>query len=160
MINFAVAARLVRLQERVRWGTIEAEKTNPGHKSGEAWTQLSFVLPGMFADDRGPYWEVSVYSYVLGPNRQHRWQGGTAAEALALAERDVETWVVPFEVAAFEKTMLGDDGDDWTRPPPRAPKDDPQDQSVGPDDFADHFPDAGKSRKRRKKPKDDDEIAF
>lgn len=112
MMNFDEAARLVRLQERVRWGTIEALKTDGHHKSAEAHVELHYVLPGMFSDSQRPYWAVSIYSYVLGPNRNHSWQGASASEALALAERDVRTWVMKYETAAFERAMGVHDADD------------------------------------------------
>lgn len=137
-MDFDSAARLVRLRERVRWGTLEALKADGIHKSDEAHVELSYVLPGMFCDDQRPYWTVSVYSYVLGPRRNHVWQGVTTSEALALAERDVATWVAKYEMAAFERAMMAPDAEDdeHCRPAKRLPDGQAMDHSAEDDDIS------------------------
>lgn len=102
MIMFDEAARLVRLQERLAWATREALKEDGHHKSDEAMVEVIFALPGMFHDDKAPYWRISVYSYVLGPRRNHDFLGKSLAEALAVAESAVSSWVEPYEFRQFE----------------------------------------------------------
>ncbi len=117
-MKFDEAARLVRLQERVKWATREALKEDSHHKSSEAAVSLSFCLPSMFADDQRPCWHIEIYSYVLGEHRNHQWIAATVPEALALAEADVDKWVFPYEMRAFERDVVGDAPDDGPMDPP------------------------------------------
>lgn len=104
-MSFDEAARVVRLRERVIWATREALKADGLHKSSEAHTSVSFNLPSMFDDDKSHYWGVEIYSYVIGPSRNHSWFGKTLAEALAKAEAAVDKWCFRYEMQAFERSV-------------------------------------------------------
>ena len=110
-MNFDEAARFVRLREKVIWGTREAMKRDGHHKFSEAHASVSFNLPSMFDDDQQPYWGVEIYSYVLGPSRNHSWFGKSLPEALAKAEAAIEKWRLGYEMDA-----LTDDGDGEDNP--------------------------------------------
>lgn len=105
MMDFDTAFRAARLQELVKWGTLEAMKEDGNHKSSEAYMEIGYCLPGMFSDDNHPYWQVQIYSYVLGPNRMHSWTGKTLDAALALAEAAVENWTMEYKMKAFDRDM-------------------------------------------------------
>jgi hypothetical protein len=105
MMRFDEAVRAARLQELVKWGTLEAMKEDGLHKSSEAYMEIGYCLPGMFSDDQRPYWQVQVYSYVLGPNRMHSWTGQSLDAALALAEAAVEEWTREYKFKAFQRDM-------------------------------------------------------
>ena len=105
--------RLVKLQERVRRSTLTALKEDGHHKSSEATVSAELTLPGMFSDDQEPYWTVMVWSYVLGPERQHTWSASSLSEALALAEADVTKWCFSWEMKEFESAFDG-----WPDPQP------------------------------------------
>ena len=105
MMDFDTAFRAARLQELVKWGTREAMKEDGHHKSSEAYMEIGYCLPGMFSDEQAPYWQVQIYSYVLGPNRMHSWTGKTLDAAMALAESAVDDWVEQYRLKAFERDM-------------------------------------------------------
>lgn len=105
MISFDEAFRAARLQELVKWGTLEAMKEDGHHKSSEAYMEIGYCLPGMFSNDDRPYWQVQIYSYVLGPSRMHSWTGKTLDAALALAEAEVEKWTQEYKFKAMERDM-------------------------------------------------------
>lgn len=113
MIGFDEAARLVRLQERVKAATLHELRKDGHHKSGEAHVSLAFNLPAMFADDQRPYWSIEVFSYVLcDVGRSQTWTGHTAAEAIAKAEDGVGKWCLMPEMEQFEAFMGGQDAPD------------------------------------------------
>ncbi len=114
MLSFDEAFRVARLQELVRWGTLEAMKEDGHHKSSEAYMEIGYCLPGMFSNDDRPYWQVQIYSYVLGPNRMHSWTGKTLDAAIALAEADVGKWTDEYKFRAFARDMnkMEQQGDD------------------------------------------------
>lgn len=105
MMSFDEALRASRLQERVKWGTIEAMKEDGHHKSSEAYMEIGYCLPGMFSNDSAPYWQVQIYSYVLGPERMHSWTATTLDGALAKAEEAVDDWVKEYEFKAMTRDM-------------------------------------------------------
>lgn len=109
--------RLVKLQERVRRSTLTALKDDGHHKSSEAMVSAELTLPGMFSNDREPYWTVMVWSYVLGPHRSHTWSAATLPEALAQAESDVAKWCFGYEMREFELALGG--------PPDPSPDEEP-----------------------------------
>lgn len=114
MMDFDSAFRAARLQELVKWGTLEAMKEDGHHKSSEAYMEIGYCLPGMFSDERAPFWQVQIYSYVLGPNRMHSWTGKTLDAAMALAEAAVDYWVQEYRFKAFDRDMekmMGSEGD-------------------------------------------------
>ena len=92
MINFEIAQRLVRIQERLRSATYHELRKDNYHKSSEGAVSLSFDLPPVVGDERNPSWTVSVYSYVLGPDRTHDFFGDSALEAISKAEDAVSIW--------------------------------------------------------------------
>ena len=102
-MNFDTAFRAAKLQELVKWGTLEAMKEDGHHKSSEAYMEIGYCLPGMFSNDPNPYWQVQIYSYVLGPNRMHSWTGKTLDAALALAEAAVEDWTQEYKFKAMDQ---------------------------------------------------------
>lgn len=106
MIDFDCSFRVARLQELVKWGTLEALKEDGHHKSSEAYMEVGYCLPGMFSDDQHPYWQVTIYSYVLGPDRMHSsWTGKSLDAALALAEAAVNEWTSEYKFKAFARDM-------------------------------------------------------
>jgi hypothetical protein len=105
MMDLDTAFRAARLQELVKWGTLEAMKDDGHHKSSEAYMEIGYCLPGMFSDDQRPYWQVQIYSYVLGPNRMHSWTGKTLDAALALAEAAVDDWTREYKFRALDRDM-------------------------------------------------------
>lgn len=105
MISFDEAFRAARLQELVKWGTLEAMKEDGHHKSSEAYMEVGYCLPGMFSNDDRPYWQVQIYSYVLGPSRMHSWTGKTLDAAMALAEDAVKEWTDEYKFKAFARDM-------------------------------------------------------
>lgn len=105
MMDFDAAFRAARLQELVKWGTLEAMKDDSMHKSSEAYMEIGYCMPGMFSDGQQPYWQVQIYSYVLGPNRMHSWTGKTLGEAMSKAEDAVEQWTMEYKMRAFERDM-------------------------------------------------------
>lgn len=114
MMDFDTAFRAARLRELVKWGTLEAMKEDGHHKSSEAYMEIGYCIPGMFADNDAPYWQVQIYSYVLGPNRMHSWTGKTLDAAMALAEAAVEEWTEEYRFAAMNRDMekmMGSEGD-------------------------------------------------
>lgn len=104
-MSFDEAFRTARLQERVKWGTLEAMKEDGHHKSSEAYMEIGYCLPGMFSNDNAPYWQVQIYSYVLGPNRVHSWTSSSLDGALAKAEEAVDEWVKDYEFKAMTRDM-------------------------------------------------------
>lgn len=123
MLNFDEAFRVARLQELVKWGTHEAMKEDGHHKSSEAYMEIGYCLPPMFSDDQHPYWQVQIYSYVLGPNRMHSWTGKTLDAAMALAEAAVDEWTREYKMRAFDRDMNNvvaneEDADDDIPAPP------------------------------------------
>lgn len=121
-MDFDCAFRAAKLQELVKWGTLEALKEDGHHKSSEAYMEVGYCLPPMFSNDQHPYWQVQIYSYVLGPNRMHSWTGKTLDATLALAEAAVEEWVADYKFKAFardmEKMEAPDEGADEQIPEP------------------------------------------
>lgn len=120
-MDFDTAVRIARLQELVKWGTREAMKEDGHHKSSEAYMEIGYCLPGMFADDERPYWQVQIYSYVLGPHRMHSWTGKTLDSALTLAEAAVDKWTEEYRHRAFERDMaklMGEERDIEDQIPP------------------------------------------
>lgn len=114
MMDFDTAIRIAKLQELVKWGTLEALKEDGCHKSSEAYMEIGYCLPGMFSDDERSYWQVQIYSYVLGPNRMHSWTGKSLDAALALAEAAVGEWTYEYKMRAFDRDMskmMGPEGD-------------------------------------------------
>ena len=113
MMSFDEAARLVRLQERLRNATYhEIRKADGGHKSSEGALSLAFCLPPVVGDRADPYWAVEAYSYLLCPDgRTGTWTGKTAAEAIAKAEDAIENWCFPSEMEQFGQ-MMGEPSDD------------------------------------------------
>jgi hypothetical protein len=105
MMDFDAAVRVARLQELVKWGTMESLKEDGHHKSSEGYMEIGYCLPPMFSDDQRPYWQVKIYSYVLGPSRMHSWTGKTLDAALALAEAAVEEWTEEHRMRAFSRDM-------------------------------------------------------
>lgn len=105
MMDFDAAFRAARLQELVKWGTLEAMKEDGHHKSSEGYMEIGYCMPGMFSDGQAPYWQVQIYSYVLGPNRMHSWTGKSLDAALALAEAAVEEWTQDYKFKAFDRDM-------------------------------------------------------
>lgn len=114
MMNFDEAARLVRLQERVRNATYHEMRKDGHHKSSEGAVELGFHLPPVVGDRRDPYWSVEVYSYLLCPDgRTGQWTGNTAAEAIAKAEDAINLWCMGAEMEQFGSLMgMGTDGDE------------------------------------------------
>lgn len=115
MIGFEEAARLVRLQERLRNATYHEMTKDGHHKSSEGAVELGFHLPPVVGDRRDPYWSVEVYSYLLCPDgRTGQWTGNTAAEAIAKAEDAVGLWCMGPEMEQFGKAMgiVDDEGED------------------------------------------------
>lgn len=112
MIAFEEAARLVRLQERIKSATLHELKKDGHHKSSEAAMSISFSLPAMFADDQRPYWAVEAYSYILCPQgRSDTWIGRSASEAISKAEDAVSQWCMSSEMEQFGELFgMGDDG--------------------------------------------------
>lgn len=109
MLSFDETRRIIQLRERVRTSTYEAMKGDGHHKSGEGSVSVSFCLPNIFDGDT-PSWLVGVYSYVLGPNRNHIFHGKTLPEALAKAEDAVGEWCMPWEMRMFEREAGIEDG--------------------------------------------------
>lgn len=105
MLNFDTAFRAARLQELVKWATLEAMKEDGHHKSSEAYMEIGYCMPGMFSDGECPYWQVQIYSYVLGPNRMHSWTGKSLDAALALAEDAVADWTQEYKFKAMDREM-------------------------------------------------------
>lgn len=67
--------------------------------------EIGYCLPGMFSNNERPYWQVQIYSYVLGTSRMHSWTGKTLDAALALAEAAVEEWTEEYKMKAFDRDM-------------------------------------------------------
>ena len=110
MMAFDEAARLVRLQERIKAATLHELRKDGHHKSSEAHVSISFNLPAMFADDQRPYWEVEAWSYVLcDEGRSGSWRAHSAAEAIAKAEDAVGKWCLMPEMEQFGAFMEGID---------------------------------------------------
>jgi hypothetical protein len=108
--------RVCELRSRVIRATLAALKKDGHHKSSEAATEITMTLPNMFAEDRRPSWTVSIYSYVLGPSRNHDWHGQTLDEAIVQAEVAVNEWCFKFEMEEFAG-VFGDPADDEGIPP-------------------------------------------
>lgn len=104
-MDFDGAFRAARLQELVKWGTLEAMKEDGHHKSSEAYMEIGYCLPGMFSNNEQPYWQVQIYSYVLGPNRVHSWTASTLDGALAKAEEAVGEWTQEYKFKAMTRDM-------------------------------------------------------
>lgn len=105
MMDFDSAFRAARLQELVKWATLEALKEDGHHKSSEGYMEIGYCLPGMFSNNELPYWQVQIYSYVLGPSRMHSWTGATLDAAMALAEAAVKEWTEEYKMKAFTRDM-------------------------------------------------------
>jgi hypothetical protein len=93
---------------------MEAMKEDGHHKSSEAYMEIGYCMPGMFSDSQEPYWQVQIYSYVLGPNRMHSWTGKSLDAALALAEAAVDDWTQEYKFKAMDRDMaqmMGSEGD-------------------------------------------------
>lgn len=119
-MNLDVALRLTNLRARVITATREALKEDGHHKSSEGATELTVSLPSMFSDDQRPTWTVSIYSYVLGPNRTHDWHGASPEEAISKAEDAVDEWCRPLEMKAFAEAMgltADEPGEDYYETP-------------------------------------------
>jgi hypothetical protein len=97
--------RISEIRSRVIRATYEAFREDGYHKSSEGACEVALCLPNMFEADQRPSWTVSVYSYVLGPNRNHNWMGATLDEALVQAELAVKEWCFPYERRVMEKAM-------------------------------------------------------
>lgn len=110
-MNFDDAARLVRLQERLRNATFHEMKKDGHHKSSEGAVTLAFHLPPVVGDRANPYWSVEAYSYLLCPDgRSQSWTGNSAAEAIAKAEDAVGLWCMDSEMEQFGAAMgMGED---------------------------------------------------
>ena len=102
MIDFEISQRLVRMQERLRTATFHEIRDGGGHKRSEGAVSLAFCLPPVVGDREAPHWEVAVYSYVLGPDRNHLFTATSALEAIAKAEDAVATWCARPEMEMFE----------------------------------------------------------
>lgn len=111
MINFEIAQRIARMQERLRSATYHEIRKDGGHKSSEGAISIAFCLPPVVSDERSPYWTVEVYSYVLGPNRNHTFIGNSALEALSKAEDAVAKWCFSAEMEMFEYRFNPPSGD-------------------------------------------------
>ena len=108
MIDFEIAQRLVRMQERLRSATWHMIRQDGHCKSGEGEVTLSFIMPPVVGDDRTPFWRVQVYSYLLCPDaRSEIWDGKTALEAISKAEDAVRVWCMGAEMEMFEQGMEG-----------------------------------------------------
>jgi len=106
MMAFDEAARLVRLQERLRNATYHEMRKDGGHKSSEGAVSLVFHLPPVVGDSADPYWTVEAYSYLLCPDgRSGMWTGRSAAEAIAKAEDAIKLWCMPAEMEQFGALM-------------------------------------------------------
>lgn len=114
MMSFDEAARLVRMQERLRAATYHEMRKDGHHKSSEGAVSLSFHLPPVVGDKTAPYWSVEAYSYLLCPEgRSGSWTGNSAAEAIAKAEDAIELWCMPSEMEQFGALMgIQPDGDE------------------------------------------------
>jgi hypothetical protein len=113
MMTFDEAARLVRLQERLRNATYHEMRKDGHHKSSEGAVSLAFCLPPVVGDRADPYWAVEAYSYLLCPDgRTGTWTGKTAAEAIAKAEDAIEKWCFQSEMEQFGSMMSGPIPDD------------------------------------------------
>lgn len=103
MISFDEAARLVRVQERLRAATYHELNKEGCGKSSEGAMSISFNLPPVVGDERAPYWAVEAYSYLLNPDgRLAQWTGATAGEAIGKAEDAVKKWCFASEMEIFE----------------------------------------------------------
>ena len=113
MIDFDTAQRLIRMQERLRTATYHELRKEGGGKSSEGAISLSFCLPAVVSDERDPSWTIEVYSYILGPHRNHTFHGKTAAEAISKPEDAVSEWCFGTEMEMFEAayTSPGEDGE-------------------------------------------------
>lgn len=74
------------------------EQSDGTHKSAEAQIEVAAHFPNLFESDpyvgSGPtYWCISVYSYVLGPHRNHDFEGETYDEVYQQAYTAVKSWV-------------------------------------------------------------------
>ena len=102
MIDFETTQRLIRVQERVGRSTFHELRKDGHHKSSEGAVSITFSLPSVFEPNGKPTWTVEVYSYVLGPERNHSFHGSTAAEAVSKAEDAVAEWCFGSEMEMFE----------------------------------------------------------
>lgn len=105
MLTFEQGHRLARLQLHVIHWTREALKKDGLHKSSEGYVEIGYCLPGMFMDEQSPYYQLQVYSYVLGPNRMHMWTDATIDGVLARGEAAVHQWTKALQHDAFERDM-------------------------------------------------------
>lgn len=114
MMAFDEAARLVRLQERLRNATYHEMRKDGHHKSSEGAVSLSFHLPPVVGDREAPYWAVEAYSYLLCPEgRSASWSGASAAEAISKAEDAIRLWCMNSEMEQFGEQMgMTPDADD------------------------------------------------
>lgn len=113
MISFEDSIRLVRMQERVRNATYHEMRKDGHHKSSEGAVTLSFVLPPVVGDERDPYWNVEVYSYLLCPDARLKvFVGRSASEAISKAEDEIERWCTPSEMEQFTQRMGMSEDDD------------------------------------------------
>lgn len=101
MLDFEIAQRIARMQERIRSATFHEIRKDGAHKSAEGRVSLAFVLPPVVGDTREPEWLVEVFSYVLGPGRNHEFRGKSALEAIAKAEDAVADWCELSEMEIF-----------------------------------------------------------
>ena len=74
---------------------IETKKEDYYGKSGEGSISISTYYPNYWTSGdfyQPETFEVTVYSYVFGPNRNHEFSGRTLKEALIKAGKAVQEW--------------------------------------------------------------------
>lgn len=54
---------------------------------------FSIGLPNYF----DPNWTLGLDCYVIGPSRHYSWSGGTLAECVSSARKDIDEWCAEFD---------------------------------------------------------------
>ena len=95
------AFRLSEARLRLLRGVELAIREDGYHKSSEGHMQVSYLFPNFFGDEDAPWWEVSIYAYVLGPERNYSFRGRTLDECIVQFEAWLEKHAGPIEFQAF-----------------------------------------------------------
>ena len=83
--------RIQAMREKLFKWTRKAIDDGSCHKASECSVTVEF--PGMF----DVWWTISVYSYVLGPHRNHEFTGKTFDEVMTIAEYHVDEWCAKYD---------------------------------------------------------------
>ena len=104
MIDFGAAERLLKsetpikgndwLRFRLLWEKV-LEEIERQHRNGEPGKMSDGDISiKIFIDNSGEViWQIWLYCYLIGPQKQYDWKAATFSEALDKAIKDVNAWI-------------------------------------------------------------------